>query len=55
VGNSTFSTNQHGLIEHQAAREFFGEIADVARERGWLPDAHFTVDGTLIQARAGLR
>jgi transposase len=32
--NSSFSTNQQRLITHAAAQEFFGEIADLARERG---------------------
>lgn len=53
--HSSFSTNQERLIQHAAAQEFFGEIADLARERGWLSDAHFTVDGTLIQAWASLK
>jgi transposase len=53
--HSSFSTNQERLITHAAAEEFFGEIADLARERGWLSDAHFTVDGTLIQAWASLK
>ena len=43
------------MIAHAAAQEFFGEIADLAREEGWLSDAHFTVDGTLIQAWASLK
>jgi len=53
--HSSFSTNQERLIQHSAAQEFFGEIADLARDRGWLSDAHFTVDGTLIQAWASLK
>jgi len=53
--HSSFSTNQERLITHAAAEEFFGEITDLARERGWLSDAHFTVDGTLIQAWASLK
>lgn len=53
--HSSFSTNQERLITHAAAQEFFGEIADLARERGWLSDAHFTVDGTLLQAWASLK
>ena len=53
--HSRFSTNQARLLEHRAAQEFFGEITDLARERGWLSDAHFTVDGTLIQAWASLK
>jgi transposase/IS5 family transposase len=53
--NSSFTTNQERLLAHRVAQEFFGEIADLARERGWLSDAHFTVDGTLIQAWASLK
>jgi transposase len=53
--HSSFSTNQERLLEHRAAQEFFGEIAGLARERGWFSDAHFTVDGTLIQAWASLK
>ena len=53
--HSSFSTNQQRRLEHEAAQEFFGKIADLARERGWLSDAHFTVDGTLIQAWASLK
>jgi transposase len=53
--NSSFSANQERLITHAVAQEFFGQIADLARERGWLSDAHFTVDGTLIQAWASLK
>jgi transposase len=53
--HSSFTTNQARLLEHRAAQEFFGEITDLARERGWLSDAHFTVDGTLIQAWASLK
>lgn len=53
--NSSFTTNQERLITHAVAQEFFAEIADLARERGWLSDAHFTVDGTLIQAWASLK
>lgn len=53
--HSSFTTNQARLLAHRVAQEFFGEIAGLARERGWLSDAHFTVDGTLIQAWASLK
>jgi len=53
--NSSFTTNQERLLAHRVAQGFFGEIADLARERGWLSDAHFTVDGTLLQAWASLK
>jgi transposase len=53
--NSSFTTNQERLLEHDTARAFFHTIAALAQEKGWMSDAHFTVDGTLIQAWAGLK
>lgn len=35
------------------AHAFFGEALALAREKGLTSDEHFTVDGTLIEARAG--
>ena len=53
--NSSFTTNQERLLEHDVARAFFHTIAGLAAEKGWMSDAHFTVDGTLIQAWASLK
>jgi transposase len=53
--NSSFTTNQERLLEHDTARLFFHTIAGLAQEKGWMSDAHFTVDGTLIQAWASLK
>jgi transposase len=53
--NSTFTKNQDRLLEHQAAELFFARIVGLAREHGWVSDAHFTVDGTLIDAWASLK
>jgi transposase len=53
--NSTFTKNQERLLQHQAAEMFFARIVDLAREHGWVSDAHFTVDGTLIDAWASLK
>jgi len=53
--NSTFSKNQRRLMEHQAARIFFAQVVDLAREQGWVSDEHFSVDGTLIEAWASLK
>jgi len=53
--NSSFTTNQERLLEHDTARLFFHTIAGLAEEKGWMSDAHFTVDGTLIQAWASLK
>ena len=53
--SSTFSKNRERLLQHQVAREFFDAVVRRAAERDLLSDAHFTVDGTLIQAAASLK
>ncbi|MEN9575968.1 MAG: hypothetical protein RL514_3823 [Verrucomicrobiota bacterium] len=50
--NSTFSQNQNRLLQHRTAELFFARLVALAREHGWVSDAHFTVDGTLIDAWA---
>jgi len=49
--SSTFSKNRERLLQHQVAREFFDAVVRRAAERNLLSDEHFTVDGTLIEAR----
>ena len=34
---------------------FFAEVVELARNRGWFSDEHFSVDGTLIEAWASLK
>ncbi len=53
--HSTFSKNQDRLLAHQAAELSFARVVAMARENGWTSDAHFTVDGTLINACASLK
>ena len=53
--NSTFTKNQDRLLRHHAAELFFARIVALAREHGWVSDAHLTVDGTLIDAWASLK
>jgi transposase len=53
--NSSFTTNQERLLKHDVAKMFFAQIVALAQEKGWMSDAHFTVDGTLIQAWASLK
>jgi len=50
---SVFSKNRERFIEHEAIVELFNRTLATARERGWLSEEHFSVDGTLIQAWAG--
>lgn len=53
--HSTFSKNQNRLLAHKTAELFFARVVELAREQGWVSDAHFTVDGTLIDAWASLK
>lgn len=53
--NSTFTKNQDRLLRHRVAELFFARVVNLAREQGWASDAHFTVDGTLIDAWASLK
>jgi len=51
---STFVKNRRRLLRHEAAQQFFDEVVLQADRLGLLRDAHFGVDGTLIEAAAGL-
>jgi transposase len=53
--NSTFSKNQQRLMEHEAAKMFFGQVVQLAQEQGWVSDEHFSVDGTLIESWASMK
>jgi IS5 family transposase len=50
---TTFTKNRDRLLEGDIAKAFFAAVVEQARERGFLSDEHFTVDGTLIEAWAG--
>lgn len=52
---TVFTKNRERLIAGDIAREFFERVVAQARERGLTSDEHFTVDGTLIEAWAGLK
>jgi transposase len=52
---TTFTKNRERLLDGDVAREFLCEVVKQAREKGWTSDEHFTVDGTLIEAWAGLK
>ncbi len=52
---STFATNRQRLLAHEVAQRFFDEVVLQADRLGLLSDAHFTVDGTLIEAAASLK
>src|SRR5262245_124148 len=52
---TSFSKNRARLLGHKVAREFFDAVVWGAQRRRLLSDEHFTVDGTLIEAAAGLK
>jgi len=52
---TTFTKNRERLLDADVAREFLSQIVKQAHEKGWTSDEHFTVDGTLIEAWAGLK
>jgi hypothetical protein len=50
---STFSKNRERLREGDGAHAFLDQVLAQAREHDLRSDAHFTVDGTLMEAWAG--
>jgi transposase len=52
---TVFTKNRDRLLDGDVAREFLGEVVRQAQEKGLTSDEHFTVDGTLVEAWAGLK
>ena len=52
---TTFSKNRDRLLQSDIATAFFDAVVGQARNAGLLSDEHFTVDGTLLEAWAGLK
>jgi transposase len=52
---TTFSKNRDRLLQSDIAAAFFDAVVEQARSAGLLSDEHFTVDGTLLEAWAGLK
>src|SRR6201997_2714699 len=52
---TVFTKNRDRLLDGDVAREFLCEVVNQAREKNLTSDEHFTVDGTLIEAWAGLK
>ena len=52
---TVFTKNRERLLEHEVGQQLFDEVVGRAHSRGLLSDEHFTVDGTLIEAAAGLK
>ena len=51
---TTFSKNRDRLLQSDIAAAFFDAVVAQARTADLLSDEHFTVDGTLLEAWAGL-
>jgi len=52
---TVFSKNRDRLLEGEIAELFFDEVLAEAKDADLLSDEHFTVDGTLIDAWAGMK
>lgn len=52
---TTFTKNRDRLLAGDVAQAFFDEVAGQADDARLLSDEHFTVDGTLLEAAAGLK
>jgi transposase len=52
---TVFSKNRDRLLEGDVAEAFFDEVLAEAKGLQLLSDEHFTVDGTLLEAWAGLK
>jgi transposase len=52
---TTFTKNRERLLDGDVARVFLNSVVEAAKAQGWTSDEHFTVDGTLLEAWAGLK
>ncbi len=52
---TVFTKNRDRLLRGDIAVLFFEQVLAEARQRGLTSDEHFTVDGTLVEAWAGLK
>jgi transposase len=52
---TVFTKNRDRLLKAEVARKFFDLIVGEARALDLMSDEHFTVDGTLLEACAGLK
>ena len=52
---SSFSKNRDRLLEADVAREFLASLLALPKVKGLLSNDHFSVDGTLLKAWAGMK
>ena len=53
--STVFNKNRKRLLEHRVGQGLFDEVVWEADRRGLLPDEHFSVDGTVIEAVASIK
>ena len=54
-GHPIFTRNRDRLLEGDIARRFLVQVFDQAKRAGLLSREHFSMDGTLIEAKASLK
>jgi transposase len=52
---TVFSHNYERILSADVAKLFFAEVYDLSSQEGWTSNAHFTSDGTLIEAWASMK
>lgn len=52
---TVFTKNRDRLLKAEVARKFFDLVVEEAKDLDLMSDEHFTVDGTLLEACAGLK
>jgi len=52
---TVFTKNRDRLLKAEVAKQFFGLVVEQANALSLMSDEHFTVDGTLLEACAGLK
>ena len=52
---TVFTKNRDRLLEADVAKEFLSRVVEQAQTKGLTSDEHFTVDGTLVEAWAGVK
>jgi len=52
---TVFTKNRDRLLEAEVAKQFLAQVVEQARCKSLTSDEHFTVDGTLLEAWAGVK
>jgi transposase len=52
---TVFTKNRDPLLQGEVAKEFLARVVERVRDKGLTSDEHFRVDGTLLEAWAGVK